>query len=130
MTRKIIMLGRSMRRTAIAILAWLQLVLPASAGNCLSKAEGFQLASDTVRWTFAIHSGSECLQGLRGGSMLIEEVKVVEPPSAGRLVISGSGFNYKAPAVEANDHFRLQISGEINRIRGSSEVIVDVSVKQ
>ena len=115
---------------AVAIVALLLISRPAWAGNCLSRAEGFQLTSDAVHWAFAIHTGSECLQGLRGNSMLIDEVKVVEPPSAGSLTISGPGFIYRAPAGEVNDHFKLRISGENNRMRGTSEVVVDISVRQ
>jgi len=39
---------------------------PTLAGNCLSKADGFELNSDIVHWSLAIHASSECLQGLRG----------------------------------------------------------------
>lgn len=53
---------------AITALTLVLLSQPASAGNCLSKFDGFQLNSDTVQWSFVIRSGSECLQGLRGGS--------------------------------------------------------------
>jgi len=124
------MIPVSSRAIAIVILAALLHVSgPALAGNCLSKAEAFQLTSDTVHWQFMISSGSECLQGLRGGSMLIDSVKVVEAPSSGNLAISGSGFIYKAPANPSDDHFKLQILGENRRMRGSSEVVVDVSVR-
>ncbi len=128
MIRIVSMFGRA--TSAVTIIALLLISRPASAGNCLSRAEDFQLTSDAVHWTFAIHTGSECLQGLRGRAMLIDDIKLVEPPSAGSLAISGSGFIYKAPAREANDHFKLRISGENNRMRGTSEVVVDISVRQ
>lgn len=124
MSRKVAMLP------AVTVVALLQVTSPASAGNCLSRAEGFQLTSDSVHWVFAMLAGSECLQGLRGRSMLIEEVKVIESPSAGSLAISGSGFIYKAPAAESTDHFKLRISGENRRMRGTSEIVVDVSVRR
>lgn len=114
---------------AVAILAFLQIAGPAWAGNCMSKAEGFQLTSDAVHWIFAIHAGSECLQGLRGRSMLIEQVQVLEPPSAGTLAISGPAFIYRAPDVQSSDRFKLRISGENNRMHGTSEVVVDISVR-
>jgi hypothetical protein len=114
----------------VATIVLLQTVYPVRAGNCLSKAEGIQLISDTVHWAFAMPVDSDCLQGLRGGAMLIEDVKIVEPPSAGSLSLTGSGFIYKAPAAEANDHFKLRVSGENRRMRGTSEVVVDVSIRR
>lgn len=126
MSRMVLMLCRA---SVLAAAAFVQLSDPALAGNCLTKTEAFQLSSDTVHWDFVIPTGSECLQGLRGKSMLIDQVKVVEAPSSGTLVISGWGFVYKAPANESDDHFKLQILGENRRIHGSSEVIVDVSVR-
>src|SRR6516164_5400150 len=105
-------------KTFVIVIGLLQISHPASAGNCLSRADNFGLISDTVRWTFVIHAGSECLQGLRGGSMLLDEVKVVEPPSEGSLMLSGPAFIYRAPARESSDHFKLRISGEKYRIRG------------
>jgi hypothetical protein len=64
--------GKVFASVAVALVGFSQ---PASAGNCLSKFDGFELNSDTVHWSFAIRSGSECLQGLRGKSMLIDEVR-------------------------------------------------------
>jgi hypothetical protein len=124
MIRKVVMLP------AVTVVAWLQITSPALAGNCLSRTEGFQLISDTVHWQFAIPAGSDCLQGLRGKSMLIDEVKVVEAPTSGSLAISGSGFIYKAPATESNDHFKLRILGENHRMRGTSDVAVDVVIRR
>jgi hypothetical protein len=128
MVRVVLMLSR---KVAVVILAaLLQPSGPALAGNCLSKTEAFQLISDTVHWEFVIPTGSQCLQGLRGRSMLIDAVKVVEAPASGSLAISGSGFIYKAPPNESSDHFRLQILGENHRMRGTSEVVIDVSIRR
>jgi hypothetical protein len=119
--------GKVFASVAVALVGFSQ---PASAGNCLSKLDGFELNSDTVYWSFAIRSGSECLQGLRGRSMLIDEVKVVEPPSAGgSLIISGPAFIYRAPATASSDRFKLQISGENKRMRGTSEILVEVLIR-
>ena len=114
---------------AIAAMALVQFSQPASAGNCLSKPDGFELNSDTVHWSFAIRSGSECLQGLRGKTMLIDEVKILEPPSAGSLTISGSAFHYRAPATKSDDRFRLEVSGQNHRMQGTSVIIVEVLVE-
>lgn len=112
--------------SAVAVVGWSH---SASAGNCLAKADAFELNSDTVHWSFAIRANSECLQGLRGKSMLIDSVTAVENPSAGRLTISGPAFFYQAPATAAVDRFKLRVVGENNRIRGNSEIIVEVSVR-
>ena|SRR5579864_4388163 len=127
MSRMVLMLCRV---SVVAVAAFVLVSGPALAGSCLSKTEAFQLNSDTVHWEFVIPAGLECLQGLRGKSMLIDAVKVVEAPSSGNLAISGSGFIYKAPANPSDDHFKLQILGENRRMRGSSEVVVDVSVRR
>jgi hypothetical protein len=113
---------------AIAAMALVQFSQPASARICLSQFDGFQLSSDTVHWIFAIRSGSECLQGLRGKTMVIDEVKILEPPSAGSLTISGSAFHYRAPATESNDRFRLEVSGQNLRVHGTSVINIEVLV--
>lgn len=114
---------------ALAALVLCQAMTPASAGNCLSRNEGFDLSSDTVHWAFSIRGGTDCLQGLRGRAMLIDEVKVVEPPAAGTLTIAGPAFFYRAPASGSSDRFKLQVAGQNNRMRGTSVIVVDVSIK-
>lgn len=121
-----------MRHGTICALAMLVLgpaTTSALAGNCLSRNEGFELSSDTVHWTFSIRGGTDCLQGLRGRAMLIDEVKIVEPPAAGTLTIAGPAFFYRAPASGSSDRFKLQVAGQNNRMRGTSVIVVDVSVK-
>ena len=128
MRRMVLMLRRGF---VAVVLALAHTPSPTLAGNCLlSKSEGFQLTSDTVHWSFVIPAGTECLQGLRGGSMLIDRVNVVEAPSVGSLAISGSGFIYKAPVTASSDRFKLQILGENHRMRGTSEVVIDVDIRR
>lgn len=107
---------------------WLQ-AHAASAGECVSRPERFLLLSDTVYWTVSIPSGTECLQGLRGTTQLLDEVKLVEPPSAGRVTIAGPSFRYRAPSSPGTDRFRIAVSGEDRRQRGSSVIIVEVTVR-
>lgn len=101
----------------------------ASAGDCLSGAEGIQLRSDTVHWAFAIRPNLECIQGLRGNTMLIHEVKIVESPRAGSLTISGPAFHYHAPSTATEDSFKIEVSGENRRMPGTSVIVVGVSIK-
>ncbi|MGY4330333.1 hypothetical protein ACVWWG_004750 [Bradyrhizobium sp. LB7.2] len=65
--------------TSLCVFAgcWLQ-AYAATAGECVSRPERFELASDTVYWTVSIPSGTECLQGLRGKTQLLNEVKLVD----------------------------------------------------
>jgi len=102
---------------------------PASAGTCLSRAEGFELNSDTVHWTFTIRAGSDCLQGLRASTMLIDEVKILDQPIGGNLTISGPAFIYRAPPTASGDRFRIQVIGQNRRIRGTSTIIVEILVR-
>jgi hypothetical protein len=81
-------------------------------------AERFELASDTVYWTVLIPSGTECLQGLRGKTQLLNEVKLVDAPSAGVATIAGPSFRYQAYSSPGTDRFRIAVSGEN---RGSAD---------
>ena len=114
---------------AIAAAFLVQFSQPASARYCLSNIGEFQLNSDTVHWSFAIRPSAECLQGLRHRAMLIDEVKILDPPTAGSLTISGPAFLYKAPAPGSSDRFRLQVSGQNRRIGGTSVIIVEVLIR-
>jgi hypothetical protein len=62
--------------------------LAVPAYYCLWKPDGFELNSDAVHWSFAIRSGSECLQGLRGKTMLIggkpDHIRIRFPLSSAR----------------------------------------------
>ena len=113
----------------VAMLAIALFTKPASAGTCLSRAEGFELNSDTVHWTFTIRAGSDCLQGLRASTMLIDEVNILDQPIAGNLTISGPAFIYRAPPTASGDRFRIQVIGQNRRIRGTSTIIVEILVR-
>jgi hypothetical protein len=101
----------------------------AVAGQCISHPEGFELQSDTVYWNIDIGSGLECLQGLRGKTMLLDDVRVMEPPSAGTVTVSGPSFRYRAPSTPINDRFKIAVAGENRRQRGASVIVVEVTVK-
>ena len=73
-----------------------------------------------------MHSGGECLQGLRGKTMVLDDVRLVTPPHEGAVTISGPSFRYNAPPGESSDTFTLKVSGENRRQRGTSMIIVDV----
>jgi hypothetical protein len=116
--------------TSLCIFAgcWLQ-AYAATAGECVSRPERFELASDTVYWIVSIPPGTECLQGLRGKTQLLNEVKLVDAPSAGVATIAGPSFRYQASSIPGTDRFRIVVSGENRRQRGSSIIIVDVTIR-
>ena len=102
----------------------------AEAGECISRPARFELSSDTVHWNFDVRSGGECLQGLRGKTMLLDEVTLIKPPSAGTVTIAGPSFRNNVPAgAPTSDTFTLEVSGENRRQRGTSVIIVDVNAR-
>ena len=99
------------------------------AGNCLSRVEPFRLELDTVQWPMIIARGDECIQGLRGATMLVESVSVVEPPKTGRVVLQGPSFRYFAGPEAGLDSFKLVIFGSSLRMNGTPTVSVEVRVR-
>src|SRR5947208_3661901 len=88
----------------------------AIAGDCLSHPAPFQLQSDTVQWLMVIARGDECIQGLRGKTMILESVSIVEPPKRGRVVLQGPSFRYSAGPEAGSDSFQLVIVGSSMRM--------------
>ena len=64
----------------------------ADAGNCLLRPAPFVLQSDSVEWSMVVSRGSECIQGLRGRTMVLESVSVLEQPKAGQIILQGPSF--------------------------------------
>ena len=101
----------------------------AIAGDCVSHPAPLRLVSDTVQWSMVIARGDECIQGLRGRTMIFEGVSVVEPPKAGRVILQGPSFRYFAGPEAGSDSFRLAIVGSSLRMKGTSTVAVEVQVR-
>lgn len=120
---------RSVRTVFAAGLFWALAPTMAIAGNCLSRPAPFQLESDTAQWSIVIARGDECIQGLRGKTMLVESVSVVEQPRTGRVVLQGPSFRYFAGPEAGSDSFRLVIVGSSMRMKGTSTVAVEVQVR-
>lgn len=120
---------RSIRSVAIAF-ATIVGTAQLCAATCVYHPENvFQLASDTVYWSFVVNSDAECVQGLRARTMLLHEVSVAEPPRAGSLTISGPSFRYRAPVRAGTDTFKLEVVGENLRVRGKSVIVVHVLIQ-
>jgi hypothetical protein len=101
----------------------------AAAGNCLSHPEPFLLRSDTVEWSMVVGRGSECIQGLRGRTMVFESVSLLEQPKTGQVVLQGPSFRYSASSQIGSDVFKLAITGTSMRMHGTSIVTVAVQVR-
>jgi hypothetical protein len=101
----------------------------AIAGDCLLRPEPFRLQSDTVQWSMVIARGDQCIQGLRGKTMIFESASVVEPPKTGRVILQGPSFRYSAGPEAGSDSFRLMIVGSSMRMNGTSTVRVEVQVR-
>jgi hypothetical protein len=97
--------------------------------GCLARPEQYRLQSDTVHWSMVIAAGTQCIQGLRGKTILLENVSVVDQPKIGSLILDGPSFRYSANAGRGTDSFRLLITGTSVRIRGSSFIEVEVAVQ-
>ena len=111
------------------VLALVLLPTVAAAGNCLSRPPSFVLQSDTVEWSMVVARGSECIQGLRGRTMVLDSVAVLEPPKAGLLVLQGPSFRYSAGPEAGSDAFKISIVGTSGHLHGSSIVTVAVQVR-
>lgn len=101
----------------------------AIAGDCLSHPEFFRLQSDTVQWSMVIARGDECIQGLRGKTMIFESVSLVEQPKRGRVVLQGPSFRYHAGPEAGSDSFKLVVVGSSMRMNGTSTIRVEVQVR-
>jgi hypothetical protein len=101
----------------------------AIAGNCLSRADPFRLESDTVQWSMVIAHGDDCIQGLRGKTMILESVSIIEQPKAGRVVLQGPSFHYFAGPEAGVDSFKLTVIGSSMRMNGTSTIGIEVRVR-
>jgi hypothetical protein len=108
---------------------WVLTSTMAIAGECLSHPAPFRLQSDTVQWSMVIARGDECIQGLRGKTMIIESISLVEQPKRGRVIVQGPSFRYFAGPEAGPDSFQMVIVGSSVRISGTSAVRVEVQVR-
>jgi hypothetical protein len=76
-----------------------------------------------------IATGHECIQGVRGKTMVFDSASQLEPPKNARVVIQGPSFRYYAPPQAGSDSFKLLIVGSSMRKRGTSTLVVDVQVR-
>lgn len=123
---------RRARAVAVVLvggLFWCPVSLSAG-GVCILHPRPFKLQSDTVRWSFTITPGAQCIQGLRWSTLIVDKISIVEAPKSGRLVLSGPSFRYLADVAErGSDQFKIAVSGSSLRIDGTSTIDVDVNLR-
>jgi hypothetical protein len=122
---------RSISSSPFALFAFVSALVPGftMAANCVSRPELFELRSDTVEWLIDVGRSMECIQGLRGKTMILETVSILEQPKSGRLILQGPSFRYSAGPDAGVDSFRLAIGGTSLRVRGTSVLNVTVKVR-
>ena len=123
------MTRRTVRTIFAAAFFWALVPAMGIAGGCVSSPDSFRLQSDTVRWSMVIARGDECIQGLRGKTMLLETVSVVEQPKTRRIILQGPSVRYFAGPEAGSDSFRLIIAGSSMRMSGTSTVNVEVQIR-
>jgi hypothetical protein len=113
----------------IIVVLWLFGGRGAFAQSCVVDGPRYNLIADTVSWSMKIASGRSCVRGVGFRNVKFESLKLVSPPQVGQVALLGPGFRYTAKAgFEGQDSFTVVISGEVNKIRGSSTIHVAVSV--
>jgi hypothetical protein len=101
------------------------------AGSCLiNNSPRYQLATDVVEWSMHVVVGQTCTAGVRFANVILEDVKLVSLPQAGEATLRGLGFTYAARSdFQGQDRFAIEVSGSINKRRGSSTIHVTVLVE-
>jgi hypothetical protein len=114
---------------AAMLAIFLVFVRPALGACVLTREPPYQLKSDTVDWPMQVSSGQTCIIGLRHRRVTIETTKLISPPQSGQVKLLGPGLSYTAKSdFQGDDTFTVQVSGTADRVRGSSEIKIIVSV--
>jgi Bacterial Ig domain len=99
------------------------------AGECLISGPRYQLHSDTVEWRMEIEDGKSCIRSVRFDDVANATVHVISPPQSGRVVLLGPAFSYSARSgFHGEDSFAVVVSGDVNKVSGTSTIRVVVSV--
>ena len=112
------------------MIGFLPLAMPAVyATECVINGPRYRLISDVVNWSIKIGSGQNCIRGLRFNDVAFESLKLVSPPQRGQVALRGPSFIYSAkPEYEGDDSFTFEVSGTINKSKGSSIIHITVSI--
>jgi hypothetical protein len=103
---------------------------PTQAADCTIAGPRPQLDSQPIEWKLAIGSGQSCIRGLRSNAMILDSVKISEPAKFGDVTTQGYSFTYRAPReFKGDDTFAVAMSGTNRGVRGTSVILVHVSVR-
>ena len=102
----------------------------AAASACVVNSPHYLLTSDNVDWSIKTRGGQTCVRGLRFGSVVLETVKLISPPQSGNVRLVSPGFSLygQAGLYWRGNSFTVEVSGTINRVRGTSTIRVVISV--
>ena len=113
----------------ITLPLWLAGEREASAEICVVSGSRYMLIAETVQWSMRIKSGHRCVHGVRLHHVEFDRLTLVSPPQSGHVTIQGPAFTYVAqPDFDGHDSFVLTVSGAVSKRRGSSTILVTVSV--
>jgi hypothetical protein len=113
----------------ITLALWLVGEREALAQTCVVSGPRYMLIAETVQWSMEIKSGHRCVRGVRFREVEFDRLTLVSPPQSGHVTIQGPAFTYVAKAdFDGEDSFTLTVSGAVSKRRGSSTVLVTVSV--
>jgi hypothetical protein len=120
-------LGKGLRLVVVVLLS--SGIRAAHAGECLISGPHYQLKSDTVEWSLKLNEGQSCIRGVRLNIVAFASLRLIAPPQSGSVTLLGPGFSYTAmPNFHGEDSFAVEVTGEINRIGGSSTIRIAVSI--
>ena len=120
--------GRALMWCSMLVLSSLG-IRAANAGECLITGPQYQLQSDTVEWQLKTRVGQSCIRGIRFRNVAGPVVKIISPPSCGKLAVLGPAFSYTAGTdVADKDSFSFEVSGFLSGGSGTSTVHVVVSI--
>ena len=113
----------------ITLALWLVGEREALAQTCVISGPRYMLIAETVQWSMEIKSGHRCVRGIRFRDVEFDRLTLVSPPQSGHVTIQGPAFTYVAKAdFDGKESFTLTVSGAVSKRRGSSTILVTVSV--
>lgn len=102
---------------------------PTYASQCFTNGPRYQLESDTVEWRMSVHSGENCVRGVRFSYVYKADVSLISLPQHGQVSVVGLGFSYTAkPDFHGEDSFVVGVAGSKKKTSGVSTIRVLVSV--
>jgi hypothetical protein len=91
--------------------------------------QSYNLVGERVIWSMKVGSAHQCLRGVRFSKIQFEGMSLVSPPLSGRVTLQASSFTYiPKKGYRGRDSFDLEVTGQIQKIPGTTTIHVDVLV--